>query len=79
MPHIVHFKIKKRKMKKTLPGFPTAETASAHTLKYKYDWSDEQLKWLDKFWVKIGTQMDMGLYVRPDVLKKISGIHLKLL
>ena len=76
MPHIVHFKIKKRKMNKTpkLPGFPKAQKASAHTLKLKYNWSDEQLKWLDKFWVKIGTEMDMGLYVRPDVMRKMTTL-----
>ncbi len=48
-----------------LPGFPNCERASAHTLKYKYDWSDEQLSWLDKHWVRIGEENGMGVYRRP--------------
>ncbi len=58
--------------KKLLPGFPKAEKASAHTLKYKYDWDDEQLKWLENNWIKIGEDMNMPLYVRPDVMNKVS-------
>lgn len=48
-----------------LPGFPNCEKASAHTLKYKYNWSDEQLSWLDKHWVCIGEKNGMGVYRRP--------------
>ena len=72
MPHFNHWNIKKRMLRYNLPGFPKAQKASAHTLKYKYDWSDEKLKWLDKFWIKIGTENDMGLYVRPDVMRKLN-------
>lgn len=60
--------------KKLLPGFPEAEKASAHTLKYKYAWDDKKLKWLENNWIKIGEDMNMPLYVRPDVMKKVS-IH----
>lgn len=77
MPHFTHWNIKKKMKKYTLPGFPKAQQASAYTLKYRYNWTDERLKWLDNFWVKIGTQNEMGLYVRPDVMKKITGTHLK--
>ena len=68
--------MEKKKMNETpkLPGFPKAQKASAHTLKLKYNWSDEQLEWLDKFWVKIGTEMNMGLYVRPDVMRKMTTL-----
>lgn len=72
MPHFTHWNIKKRMPKYYLPGFPKAQQVSAHTLKYEYNWSDEQLKWLDKFWIKIGTQNNMGLYVRPDVMRKLN-------
>lgn len=58
--------------KKLLPGFPKAEKASAHTLKYKYDWDDDQLEWLEKNWIKIGEDINMPLYVRPDVMNKVS-------
>lgn len=60
--------------KKLLPGFPKAEKASVHTLKYKYDWNDKQLEWLENNWIKIGEDMNMPLYVRPDVMNKVS-IH----
>ena len=60
--------------KKLLPGFPKAEKASVHTLKYKFDWNDKQLEWLEKNWIKIGEDMNMPLYVRPDVMNKVS-IH----
>ena len=55
-----------------LPGFPQTKVASAYVLKNKYKWTDEKLKWLDKFWIKIGTENDLGLYVRPDVMRKLT-------
>lgn len=73
MPHVYHWRIRKKSMSsnKKLPGFPNVQKASAHNLKFTYNWTEEKLQWLDKNWVRIGTENGMGLYVRPDVMRKI--------
>ena len=73
MPRIYHWRISKKSMslKKKLPGFPNAQQASAHNLKFTHKWTEDKLKWLDKNWVRIGTENGMGLYVRPDVMRRM--------
>lgn len=46
----------------SLPGFPNAITCSLDTLKYKYDWTDNQLQWVLDNWI----QIDEDQYARPD-------------
>lgn len=45
-----------------LPGFPNAITCSLDTLKYKYDWRDDQLQWVCDNWIKINEDK----YAKPD-------------
>ena len=50
----------------SLPGFPKAEKVSAAILKYRYDWTDDQLKWLDDNWIKTEEkELNLPVYVKP--------------
>jgi len=49
-----------------LPGFPNATLASVHCLMLKYNWSKEDLKWLDKNWIKLQkTEFGKAIYAKP--------------
>lgn len=56
----------KNSVLKALPGFPNATMASVHCLTHKYNWTDENVKWLEKNWIKIDkTEQGMPIYVKP--------------
>ena len=49
-----------------LPGFPNATLASVHCLQHKYNWSKEDVKWLDKNWIKLQKEeCGLPVYAKP--------------
>ena len=50
----------------SLPGFPHATLASVHCLMLKYNWSETDIDWLDKNWIKLQKQeFGMPVYAKP--------------
>ena len=49
-----------------LPGFPNATLASVHCLMLKYNWSQEDIDWLDKNWIKLQKEeCGLPVYAKP--------------
>ena len=49
-----------------LPGFPNATLASVHCLMLKYNWSQEDIDWLDKNWIKLQKEeFGLPVYAKP--------------
>jgi len=49
-----------------LPGFPNATLVSVHCLMQKYNWSETDLQWLDKNWIKLQkTEFGKAIYTKP--------------
>ena len=50
-----------------LPGFPNATLASVHCLMLKYNWSETDIDWLDKNWIKLQkTEFGKAIYAKPN-------------
>jgi hypothetical protein len=49
-----------------LPGFPNATLVSVHCLMQKYSWSETDIDWLDKNWIKLAkTEFGKAIYAKP--------------
>lgn len=65
-----------------LPGFPNATLASVHCLMQKYSWSKEDVKWLDKNWIKLQKEeCGLPVFAKPgssfdDPVLSIKDQHL---
>ncbi len=49
-----------------LPGFPNATLASVHCLMQKYNWSETDIDWLEKNWIKLQKEeCGLPVYAKP--------------